>query len=112
MQSDLRRSSAAVLPSLLLLCLPALSSAQSSTLLSGTVADPTGAMVPAAAVTLTNKTTAVVRSATTDENGAFVFPQIQPGSYDLKAEKTGFKAISSELLVALVCASDERKHHG
>src|SRR5436190_13943546 len=105
MKFALRRKLEAYLPLLLLLCLPVLSLAQTSTVLSGTVTDPSDAAVPGAVVTLTNKTTGVIRSDKSDDSGAFIFPQLQPGLYDLKAEKPGFKAIVSQSLDILVNTS-------
>ncbi|MEO8368976.1 MAG: TonB-dependent receptor [Candidatus Solibacter sp.] len=105
MKFDRRRMLEAYLPLLLLLCLPALSLAQTSTVLSGTVTDPSDAAVPGAVVTLTNKTTGVLRTDKSDDTGAFIFPQLQPGLYDLKAEKQGFKAIVSQSIDVLVNTS-------
>src|SRR5436305_972267 len=97
MKFDLRRALAAVLPLVpLLLNMGVPGFAQTSTMLSGTVTDPSDAAVPGATVTLTNKTTGAVRTDTADHVGAFTFPQLQPGLYDLKAEKTGFKTIVSQ----------------
>jgi hypothetical protein len=84
--------------SLLVLCtLPALSqvSAESAVKgnVAGLVADPTGAVVPDAKVTLTGPTG--TRTATTDGQGGFLFLLLTPGRYAVRVEKQGFK--SSEL---------------
>jgi len=79
--------------------------AQTSTVLSGTVTDPSDAVVPGTLVTLTSRTTGAVRTDTTDANGVFTFPQIQPGLYDVKAERQGFKAVVSKDLDILVNTS-------
>jgi hypothetical protein len=57
----------------------------------GTVTDPAGAIVPNADVTLTNTQTGEERKAQTNENGAYVLTQIQPGTYDLSVRLQGFK---------------------
>ena len=59
----------------LLVCALALSAhAQKySATLSGSVVDPSGALVPAATVTVTNPATEATRTATTDDLGRFVF---------------------------------------
>jgi Carboxypeptidase regulatory-like domain len=44
--------------------------------ISGTVTDPTGAVVPKAKVTITNEATKVKRVAETDETGFFVAPNL------------------------------------
>ncbi len=94
------RTSMRLLLAVFFLCLSL--TAQTSTVLSGTVTDPSDAIVPGALVTLTSRTTAAVRTDTADANGAFSFPQLQPGRYDLKAEKTGFKTVISKNLDVLV----------
>ncbi|MGH9622214.1 MAG: carboxypeptidase regulatory-like domain-containing protein [Bryobacteraceae bacterium] len=58
----------------------------------GTITDPTGAVVPAAKVIITDINTGVSRSATTDSNGYYSFPTLAPGEYQIRVEKTGFAA--------------------
>ncbi len=57
----------------------------------GQVGDATGAMIPGAAVTVTNHDTGLKRSAKTDEAGRFSFPQLKPGTYTVKVEAQGFQ---------------------
>jgi hypothetical protein len=57
----------------------------------GTVTDTTGAVVPGATVTLTNKETSRTQTATASDEGFYRFNQLAPGSYSLTAEKSGFK---------------------
>jgi len=57
----------------------------------GTVTDPQGAAVAAAAVTLTDKATSLARTATTNENGHYIFVDVNPGTYNLSVNKTGFR---------------------
>jgi hypothetical protein len=68
----------------------------------GQVTDASGAAVPKAIVTVTNKETGLKRSATTDDSGRFNFPQLKPGTYSVKVEAEGFEpqqndAVSSSL---------------
>jgi len=68
----------------------------------GQVSDATGAAVPNATVTVTNKDTGLRRSASTDDSGRFNFPQLKPGIYTVKVEAEGFEpqqndAVSSAL---------------
>src|SRR5262249_31537756 len=70
--------------------------------ISGAVADPTGAAVPGAAITVTNVDTGHVVKTTTGEKGEFVFPSMPPGNYKAQASKDGFKAA---LLTALEMAA-------
>jgi hypothetical protein len=59
-------------------------------LITGSVTDSTGATVPGAVVTVTNPATGVARSATSNDSGAYVVPQLAPGNYDISVEKQGF----------------------
>ena len=59
--------------------------------LAGTVFDGTGAVIPTAVVTLKNELTGQDAQTTTAESGAFLFPQVQPGSYTVTAAFPGFK---------------------
>src|SRR5437899_6369488 len=57
----------------------------------GVVTDPTNAVVPDATVTITDSSTNVVRTATTNESGRYIFPGVPPGIYELSIAKTGFR---------------------
>src|SRR5580704_11794955 len=57
----------------------------------GQVSDASGAAVPHAAVTVTNKETGLKRSASTDDSGRFNFPQLKPGTYSVKVEAAAFE---------------------
>ena len=89
------RSSKAALVLLLLLCLVSPSSlliAQTATgQANGTVTDQSGAFVPGATVSLTNQATGIENRATTSESGYYIFINVQPGVYKIRAEKGGFK---------------------
>ena len=47
----------------------------------GTVTDPTGSVVPAAQVRLTNEDSGITFNTTTTETGTYVFEAIQVGKY-------------------------------
>src|SRR2546425_10309541 len=70
--------------------------AQTTASLSGTVADDSGAVVPLVRVTVTNIDTGVTRSAESSEGGLYQFPLLQPGTYNLAAQKEGFKQVTRE----------------
>ncbi len=57
----------------------------------GRVADPTGAVLAGAKVTLTNEATAITRDALTNDSGDYSFVQVVPGTYTLQYELKGFK---------------------
>src|SRR5262249_43983914 len=70
----------------------ALSMAQTSTTtLSGTVYDPSGAVVGGAEVTATNDATGVPFKQNTNEAGLYSFPSIGVGTYTVTVEIPGFK---------------------
>jgi hypothetical protein len=56
----------------------------------GTITDPTGAVVPAVKVTITDTRTSFQRTADTNGAGNFFFVNLDPGSYRVEAEKQGF----------------------
>lgn len=57
----------------------------------GTLTDQTGAVVPKAAVTVTNTSTGLSRQATTDDAGYYSIPNLPEGTYDLSINAGGFK---------------------
>ena len=57
----------------------------------GVVTDQTGAVVPGATITVTNKGTNRVVTVVSNEDGAYVVPLLNPGAYDFAVTKTGFK---------------------
>ncbi|MFB3826888.1 MAG: TonB-dependent receptor domain-containing protein [Bryobacteraceae bacterium] len=59
--------------------------------LQGTVADPLGAVIPAAEVSLRNVNTGVERADTTDETGHYRFSFLPPGAYSLRVRAAGFR---------------------
>jgi hypothetical protein len=68
----------------------------------GAVLDPSGGPVAGAAVNLKSSVTAAERRAETDERGAYTFPLVAAGSYDLEVVKTGFVAQTERGLVVRV----------
>src|SRR5687768_1231021 len=68
----------------------------------GTVKDPNGNVVSGASVTLTDPEKNFTRTQPTNEDGAYVFNAIPPGTYRLDVSAPGFKTASATGLVALV----------
>src|ERR1700760_134138 len=58
--------------------------------LTGTVTDPTGAVVPKAAITLRNYGTGQILTAVTDLEGLYRFSLLPPGQYELRVAMAGF----------------------
>src|SRR5437870_12640438 len=63
----------------------------SSGSVTGLVADPQGAIVAGADVTLTDTATKSAITTTTNDAGRYNFPVINPGVYDLVVSRQGFK---------------------
>lgn len=59
--------------------------------LTGTITDPTGAVVPGVTVTATNTDTNQARTATTGADGTYKFTLLPPGNYRLRFTAKGFK---------------------
>src|SRR5271154_2134888 len=57
----------------------------------GQVMDASNAAIAGATVTIMDLETDMQRSATTDNDGRFNFPQLKPGGYSVKAEAEGFE---------------------
>ncbi len=58
--------------------------------LSGVVTDSSGAVIPAAKVTLTDEATAVGTTSVTDSRGIYVFTGVRPARYTIRVEAPGF----------------------
>ncbi|HEY1262825.1 MAG TPA: carboxypeptidase-like regulatory domain-containing protein, partial [Terriglobales bacterium] len=59
----------------------------------GTTLDPSGAALVGAQISLTNDATGAARTGVSSPNGDYFFPLLSPGSYTVKASKTGFKEL-------------------
>jgi hypothetical protein len=59
--------------------------------ISGVVKDQQGGVIPGATVTATNQGTQLSNTVVTNETGYYVFPNLNPGLYDVAAELQGFK---------------------
>src|SRR5882724_6427107 len=66
--------------------------AQSTSSISGTVTDPSGAVIPGAAATVTNEETGVSNRQTTTDSGLFSFPALPVGNYSVTVEMKGFRS--------------------
>src|SRR5205085_11907036 len=59
--------------------------------ITGTVTDPSGAVVPNVKVTATNAATNISNSTQSNDSGLYNFPFLAAGNYKLTAEAQGFK---------------------
>ena len=76
-----------------LIAIPTLVQAQtaSSGRVSGTVTDPTGAVIPGATVEISNASTGVSRTVETNAVGIFVIPDVPAGTYTVSVKSAGFR---------------------
>ncbi|MBV8859582.1 MAG: carboxypeptidase regulatory-like domain-containing protein [Acidobacteria bacterium] len=89
-----RRGCAAVL--LLLMAFVMAGAQESRGSLTGTVTDPNGAALPGATVEIRNVETNVANTVTTNEEGAYSFPLLNPGRYTLTVTAQGFSNTTRE----------------
>jgi hypothetical protein len=67
--------------------------------ISGTVMDPSGALIAGAKVTVTQKSTSVARATVTNGSGQFNIPSLPPTTYTVLVEATGFKKYVQDVVL-------------
>lgn len=82
---------AALVMGALLVCFAPAAQAQFRASLSGTVTDPSGALIPGATVTLVDTATNYTQTATSNASGIYTFNALPPAPYRLTVTKEGFK---------------------
>src|SRR5579885_2694301 len=90
------------------LTLSPLSAQVKSSAITGTVSDPTGAVVPNATVTVLNEGTAVSTETKTTEKGDYTVPYLPVGHYTLLVNAAGFKTYR-KIGIVLVSATTVRE---
>jgi hypothetical protein len=75
--------------------------------ISGTVKDPQGAVVPKASLTLKDAATGVARATESNEAGHYLFSNVLPGEYEVRAEAPGFqptvaRSVRVEVAIAVI----------
>src|SRR5258707_1854127 len=73
------------------LCVGVVLAQTTSGSITGIVVDAQRAAIANATVTITDVDKGFTQTATTDEQGRFVFPQVPPGTFDIVIQVTGFK---------------------
>ena len=76
--------------------------AQATAQISGTVSDPTGALLPGVEVTATQTATGATRVALTNETATYVLPNLPLGPYRLEAALPGFQTFAQTGIVLQV----------
>lgn len=64
--------------------------------MTGRITDPTGAVVPQADVSVIASNTGVRRRVSSNQEGYYTVPLLQPGRYEVIVQKEGFKAINRQ----------------
>jgi hypothetical protein len=85
-----------LLPTLFLTCATLTWGQAGTTSLHGVVSDANGAVLPGAAVTITDPQTAFSRTVQTEGDGAYQFLQIQPSAYTVEVSASGFATLKRE----------------
>jgi carboxypeptidase family protein/TonB-dependent receptor-like protein len=62
-------------------------------ILTGTIQDPNGSIIVGAQVIIKNVETGVARTLTTNDEGLYAAPLLQPGTYEIRASKQGFAEV-------------------
>jgi iron complex outermembrane receptor protein len=82
-----------------LIMLVAAAYGQATSSLSGTIKDPTGAVVSKAVITLTEDKTAAKRSTVSSDSGMYTFTDVAPGSCSIEAMAEGFSVFGSKITI-------------
>lgn len=67
--------------------------------ITGIVTDPSGAVIPNVAITVTSTTTGVASNVTSNAAGVYTVTFLSPSTYELKAAKEGFRTFSRTNIV-------------
>ncbi len=76
-------------------------------MLSGTVTDATGAVIPGVTISIKNRATGVVRTVMADEVGLYSAPNLQAGGYDVTASQPGFSTVVQSNILLTVGAQQQ-----
>src|SRR6202161_4615596 len=77
-----------------------LAQGETTSAIGGQVTDATNAAIPGATVTITNRETALQRSAKTDDEGRFNLPPLKPDTYSVRMEAAGFASQQNDHVLA------------
>jgi hypothetical protein len=69
--------------------------------LSGRITDDAGGALPGVTLTITNKGTGVQQTVTTNEEGIYRIVSLQPATYEVKAELSGFGTNTREIVLTI-----------
>src|SRR5262245_30795237 len=105
----MKRFCAAATIALFAWLLPAPVAAQTGTSgqIVGTVKDSTGGVLAKAELVLTDVKTGTTFKTTSSDDGGFVFPNLQPGTYTMKATAAGFQPLTLQTIVVQTSRSTD-----
>src|SRR3954466_943513 len=83
------------------LILSATAWAQGLSTINGSVADPSGSVIPAAKITVIEVETSLPRNAVTNSEGNFVISSLRPTHYRMIVEAPGFRTFSQTGIILL-----------
>src|ERR1700751_6199230 len=84
------RRTVGVIAVLILAAIPGAAQLPTGTIL-GTVKDSSGASIAGATVTVRNTDTNLTKTAMTEQDGSYRFPELGVGHYEMRAEAAGFR---------------------
>jgi Carboxypeptidase regulatory-like domain/TonB-dependent Receptor Plug Domain len=90
---------AAVAAAFLIAAASPLSAQTTSASVSGTVKDAQGGVLPGVSVALVDQNRGTQQDVMSDENGNFLFPYVQPGTYTAKLSLTGFQTLEKTNII-------------
>src|SRR5262245_25237840 len=73
--------------------------------LSGVIRDTSGAVIPAARISVRNISTGAMRETNTDEEGRYNLTSLGPGQYEVRAERVWFRTAQSNVILTVGGAS-------
>ena len=91
---------------LVFLCVAGVVAAQDTGYISGTVTDKSGAAIAGADVVVKNTAGSLMRSTTTNSDGAYVVPGLPGDTYDLSVTAKGFQKFTAQRIVLNVAEKD------
>ncbi|HML17179.1 MAG TPA: carboxypeptidase regulatory-like domain-containing protein [Bryobacteraceae bacterium] len=94
----LKAVSALMLLAALLCCTSVFAQAPTG-IINGNITDETGAVIPNASITITNKATGVARNLTSNAEGLYSAPALPVGDYEVRCEAKGFRTLVRDATV-------------
>ena len=86
----------------LLLCISsAVFSQINGGMIKGTVYDPSGAVIPGAQLQIQHRATGIARALTSNREGFYSVPNLNPGNYEITVSASGFRPVKGSVLVTV-----------